>query len=193
MRPIPRNSWGGASQALTALRAGRWFDLYGRPAELVILLQRWCDAIIEQQTFRQQLDPLSGRFTATDPSGYSPAALLFMDATWRLCGVREEQDVLHWNVRPGHSATQDANFAVSLSDGKLAALHYAKQGARLLLNNRQLASVQGGTVRVITSKDGLLQELVGVASSPQRIMLSRPGNPPLHLIVSPNERQSVSA
>ena len=31
VRPIPRNSWGGASQALTALRAGRWFDHYGRP------------------------------------------------------------------------------------------------------------------------------------------------------------------
>ncbi len=33
VRPIPRNSWGGASQALTALRAGRWFDHYHRPAE----------------------------------------------------------------------------------------------------------------------------------------------------------------
>jgi hypothetical protein len=32
VRPIPRNSW-GAAQALTALRATRWFDHYGRSAE----------------------------------------------------------------------------------------------------------------------------------------------------------------
>ncbi|HKR27919.1 MAG TPA: hypothetical protein VJS11_10700, partial [Acidobacteriaceae bacterium] len=30
VRPIPRNSWGGASQALTALRAPRWMEHYGK-------------------------------------------------------------------------------------------------------------------------------------------------------------------
>ena len=34
VRPIPRNSWGGASQALTALRAPRWMAYYGKQAEL---------------------------------------------------------------------------------------------------------------------------------------------------------------
>jgi hypothetical protein len=33
VRPIPKNSWGGPSQALTALRAPRWMDHYGRSAE----------------------------------------------------------------------------------------------------------------------------------------------------------------
>ena len=62
VRPIPRNSWGGASQALTALRAGRWFDHYGRSAELGVMMDRWCEAIQRDMTFRQQIDPLNGVF-----------------------------------------------------------------------------------------------------------------------------------
>src|SRR5260370_1827336 len=34
VRPIPRNTWGGPSQALTALRVIRWFNHYARAAEL---------------------------------------------------------------------------------------------------------------------------------------------------------------
>ena len=40
VRPIPHNSWGGASQALTALRAPRWMDYYGRSEELGYLMQQ---------------------------------------------------------------------------------------------------------------------------------------------------------
>jgi hypothetical protein len=61
VRPIPRNSWGGASQALTALRAGRWLDYYGHPAESAIMMDRWCEALQRDTGFRQQLDPSPGR------------------------------------------------------------------------------------------------------------------------------------
>ena len=79
VRPIPRNSWGGASQALTALRAPRWMTHYGKQAELKYLMQRWCEAIIREGDFRQQMAPLSGQFTEQDPGGYSPAALVFLE------------------------------------------------------------------------------------------------------------------
>lgn len=70
VRPIPRNSWGGASQTLTALRAGRWFDHYGRSAEFTLMMDRWCEAIQRDMSFRQQMDPLTGAFTIEDkPSG----------------------------------------------------------------------------------------------------------------------------
>ena len=46
VRPIPRNSWGGASQALTALRAPRWMAYYGKQAELTHMMQQWCAAIM---------------------------------------------------------------------------------------------------------------------------------------------------
>jgi hypothetical protein len=84
VRPIPRNSWGGASQALTALRAPRWMAYYGKQAELTHMMQQWCAAILRHSEFRQQMDPLTGDFTQPDPGGYSPAALVFLDFARRL-------------------------------------------------------------------------------------------------------------
>jgi hypothetical protein len=95
VRPIPRNSWGGASQALTALRAPRWMAYYGKQAELTHMMQQWCSAIMRHapeaqssaemvKLFRQQMDPLTGEFTQNDPGGYSPCALTFLDFARRL-------------------------------------------------------------------------------------------------------------
>jgi len=78
VRPIPRNSWGSASQALTALRAPRWMAHYGKSAELRQLMHQWCIAILRNDDFRQQMDPLTGEFTLPDPGGYSPTALVFL-------------------------------------------------------------------------------------------------------------------
>ena len=87
VRPIPRNSWGGASQALTALRAPRWMAYYGKQAEMTHLMQQWCEAMMRHTEFRQQMDPVSGEFTQADPGGYSPAALAFLDFARRLNGA----------------------------------------------------------------------------------------------------------
>jgi hypothetical protein len=84
VRPIPPNSWGGASQALTALRAPRWMPYYGKQTELNHLMQQWCKAIMRHVEFRQQVDPLTGDFTQPEPGGYSPAALVFLEFTRRL-------------------------------------------------------------------------------------------------------------
>ena len=88
VRPIPRNSWGGASQALTALRAPRWMPHYGKQAELNQLMRQWCAAIVRDGDFRQQMDPVTGKFTQPDPGGYSPVALVFLDFTRRLRSLR---------------------------------------------------------------------------------------------------------
>jgi len=84
VRPIPRNSWGGASQALTALRTLRWMDHYGKHAEQRNLMQQWTEAILRHGEFRQQMDPLTGAFTQDDPGGYSPCALVFLTFAERL-------------------------------------------------------------------------------------------------------------
>jgi hypothetical protein len=83
VRPIPPNSWGGASQALTALRALRWMDHYGKSAELHHLMQQWVSAIRRSGGFHQQMNPLTGVFTP-DPGGYSPTALVFLEFSRRL-------------------------------------------------------------------------------------------------------------
>ncbi len=84
VRPIPRNSWGGATQALTALRTPRWMPHYGKQKELDHLMRQWVEAIARSTEFRQQMDPLTGDFTRADASGYSPAALVYLDFVRRL-------------------------------------------------------------------------------------------------------------
>ncbi|HTH54167.1 MAG TPA: hypothetical protein VL495_09460 [Edaphobacter sp.] len=84
VKPIPRNSWGGATQALTALRTVRWMDHYGKGSAQKELMQKWCEAIMRKIEFRQQMDPWTGDFTQADPSGYSPAALVFLEFARRL-------------------------------------------------------------------------------------------------------------
>jgi hypothetical protein len=84
VRPIPRNSWGGASQALTALRTLRWMEHYGKARELRVLMAAWCEAIVRAGAFCQQMDPESGVFTQPDPGGYSPCALVFLHFAQRL-------------------------------------------------------------------------------------------------------------
>jgi len=84
VRPIPRNSWGGATQALTALRAPRWMEHYGKGAEMRVMMHAWVEAISRHIEFRQQMDPWTGDFTRADASGYSPAALVYLDFIRRL-------------------------------------------------------------------------------------------------------------
>ncbi len=57
---------------------------YGKQAELNHMMQQWCEAINRHTEFRQQMDPLTGDFTQADPSGYSPAALVFLEFARRL-------------------------------------------------------------------------------------------------------------
>jgi hypothetical protein len=87
VRPIPRTSWGGASQALTALRTLRWMEHYGKARELRVLMQAWCEAIVRAGLFCQQMDPDTGTFTLPDPGGYSPCALVFLQFAQRLRGL----------------------------------------------------------------------------------------------------------
>ena len=91
VRPLPYNSWGGPSQALTALRTLRWMEHYGQGAAQRVVMERWCEAIL-RGGFYQQIDPDTGAFTASpypgvNPAmfnGYSPAALAFLHFAERL-------------------------------------------------------------------------------------------------------------
>lgn len=183
VRPIPRNSWGGAAQALTALRAPRWMEHYGKPAELAHLMQRWMDAIRQAGAFRQQMDPLSGVFTE-DAGGYSPAALVFFDFLWRLSGVREQHDLLEWNVRP--PAKGRATFAAKIP-AAAAELRYGVQDAELWLSGQRIATVSG-VIRVTTTRTGELREAVGIAENAAPVKIRSASGAEIQFHLAPNER-----
>ncbi len=190
VRPIPRNSWGGASQALTALRAPRWMEFYGRTVELAQMMEAWTKALIKDGTFRQQLDPSSGVFTEGGSKGYSPAALVLLEYTWRLAGIREDGDRVEWNVRPDCPAAQGAKFSLKLKRGRPAQMRYTKDGAELEMNGKKLATVTG-TARVVTQWDGTGIEVIGTMPQEQAVTITRSRIGTETLKVGPNEKVRI--
>jgi hypothetical protein len=185
VRPIPRNSWGGASQALTALRAPRWMEHYGKPADLAHLMQQWVAALLRAPDFRQQMDPMTGEFTDGAP-GYSPAALVLIDFTWRLAGVRRlNADTLEWNIRPGF-AGNDATFRLRVSPTLIAEIKYSPTGAELRLNSRLIYRVSG-TVRLETTPEGVLLYEIGIADAPSDVHLRSVHGKSRHFTIRPDQ------
>jgi len=84
VKPIPQNCWGGASQALTALRTPRWFDHYGRFEDHKHLMRQWVEVIMRSPYFMQQIDPWTGEFTECKTRDYSPCMLVLVDFVDRL-------------------------------------------------------------------------------------------------------------
>lgn len=91
VRPIQLDSWCGASQALTALRAPRWMEYYGKHHELAQLMRQWVFAINasgeQEGNLCEQLDPVTGEYTPGSRNGYSPAALVYLSFVKRLNGT----------------------------------------------------------------------------------------------------------
>ena len=183
VRPIERNSWGGPSQALTALRTPRWMEHYGKPADLAHLMRQWTNAIGVEGTFLQQMDPADGTFTE-DTGDYSPAALVCLDFTWRLAGVRQLGDVLEWNVRPP-AAGVSASYRLKLSPTRVAEIRYASGRAELLLNDR-LQCATSGTIRLITDVDGRPHWAAGIDDKPGRVVLTFVSGQTITAEVQPN-------
>lgn len=183
VRPIPRNSWGGPSQALTALRAPRWMEHYGKPADLAHLMQRWTEAILREGKFLQQMDPIDGTFTE-DLGDYSPAALVFLDFTWRLAGVRREGETLEWNVRPPSDEFR-SRFRLRVTPTRVAEIRYAEGRAELIINDT-LQYTTSDTVRLVTDLDGRLRFVTGIAAAETRTVLEGPSGERTEFSAQPN-------
>jgi len=182
VRDIPRNSWGGASQALTALRAPRWFDHYGKSTDLVYMMGKWIQALVKSDGFRQQIDPWSGEFTPAG-DGYSPAMLVMLDYTQRLYGVRQEGNLLEWSCLLPETATR-SSFSLQTSGGKLE-LNIDQNAAHLKIAGQVVANVQGAC-RIVTNNQGQLIRIIGICPQPVAITINRPGRENLYLKLNPD-------
>ena len=81
----PGNSWGFYTQGLTALRALRWMDHYGKSADLEYIMERWVHALSSSDDIRfsQELHPITGR-PSTSSRWYSSVMLFYVWACRRL-------------------------------------------------------------------------------------------------------------
>lgn len=189
VRPIPRNSWGGPSQALTALRAPRWMEHYGKPADLAYLMSQWNSAILRNGDFLQQMDPVDGTFTP-DQGDYSPAALVFLDFTWRLSGVRRVDDALEWNLRPPADAVR-SSFRLRVTPTRVAEIRYASGRGELFINDT-IQYATASTVRLVTDLEGNLRSASGIAREAMPVVLERASGETIELTVQPNASRSLT-
>jgi hypothetical protein len=191
VRPIPRNSWGGASQALTALRAPRWMEHYWKPTALAHMMQQWVKAILAASGgLRQQMDPLTGEFSMADPSGYSPAALVLLDYTWRLYGVRREGDTIEWNCRRPEASAR-TEFSVNTPHGT-AVLRHSKEESVLTIAGKTILRVVG-TVRVVTDEYGKTPIFQGIQMQDAKVMAYWPDGSSRILTVPPDMNVVVTS
>ena len=151
-------------------------------------MERWCEAIQRDMTFRQQLDPLTGEFAREGPPNYSPTALMMLDYTWRLAGAREERDSLEWNVRLGHPAARSALFRMRTDSDRAAEIRYDRRGAELRLAGKTLCRFDSGIARLVTDSRGMPKELVGISEQPQKVAIRLNEHPQREIEVQPNER-----
>ncbi len=171
IRPTGRNSWGGASQALTALRTPRWMERYGQFAAFAHLARQWSEAVVRSGDFLQQVDPWTGD-ASKDRGAYSPAALVLFDFTRRLYGVIRAGDSLEWNCRLPDGAKR--SVATLATPGGEARLETTPAKSVLSLAGKPLMEVEG-EARVVTSLDGSPRSLVGTAQGNVRAKIGRAG------------------
>lgn len=79
------NSWGGASNFLSLIRAPHAFECHHRYVELTWVLQPILSSLSKAKRFAQAVSPWTGDegFTET----YSPSILCLLDYVERLCGI----------------------------------------------------------------------------------------------------------
>ncbi|OPG99679.1 hypothetical protein B2I21_01425 [Chryseobacterium mucoviscidosis] len=79
------NSWGGASNFLSLIRAPHAFEYHHRYVELSWVMQPILSSLSKAKRFAQALSPWTGEegFTET----YSPSMLCLLDYVERLCGI----------------------------------------------------------------------------------------------------------
>lgn len=82
---LPGNSWGFYSQALTALRAMRWMDHYGKGDDLESIMEAWVSAFVnsKEMKFSQELHPITGELSQSS-QWYSSSMLFFLHSVKRL-------------------------------------------------------------------------------------------------------------
>ena len=148
------NSWGGASQALEALRAPLWLEFYQRFDVLEEIMRRWLEALMACDAFRQQMNPFNGAFNTTER--YSPSMLVLTDFIARRHGVKYAENGILWGTA---SVPQSAahSFETRIGGHRYRLEH--QNGASRLWVDGRLAAVAQGAGRVLTDWQGRVREI----------------------------------
>ncbi|SLJ96383.1 MULTISPECIES: MGH1-like glycoside hydrolase domain-containing protein [unclassified Paenibacillus] len=160
------NSWGGASNFLSLIRAPHAFEYHHRYVELTWVLQPILSSLSKATRFAQALSPWTGEegFTET----YSPSILCLLDYVERLCGIMPVGSDQLWftgllPIDMDHGEEIAGHTAYSRT---VSGLHF-----ELVNTPEQVTVYQDGKIlmegpagiRLITDQGGHLEGVIGMS------------------------------
>jgi hypothetical protein len=159
------NTWAGAVNFLSLIRAPQAFEQHGRYVELTWILQPIVSAISRMKRFGQCLSPWTGEegFTET----YSPAILCVLDYIERLCGIVPTPEGELWftalmpQTRDHGVKLADETAYTRNVDGVRFELHNTHQTCVIYREGELLCEFPAG-VRIVTDRAGKVRKVIGM-------------------------------
>ncbi|QOS78583.1 hypothetical protein JNUCC31_28395 [Paenibacillus sp. JNUCC31] len=160
------NSWGGASNFLSLIRAPHAFEYHHRYVELTWVLQPILSSFSKAKRFAQALSPWTGEEGFTE--NYSPSILCLLDYVERLCGIMpvgSDQlwftgllpiDMDHGEEVTGHTAYSRTVNGVHFELVNTPERVMVYQGGNVLMEGP-------AGIRLITDRSGHLNGIIGMS------------------------------
>lgn len=163
------NTWCGATNFLSLIRAPHAFEYHGRHVELTWAMQPVLNALFRAPRFAQTLSPFTGKAGFTEM--YSPSILCLLDFIERLSGIMPRPDDILWFtcLVPKQMEHRDVAHETAYRrtvDGQRFELVNNAAGSTAWRNGEVLFECPRG-VRVVTRRDGTPLSLIGMTAGGQ--------------------------
>lgn len=184
------NTWAGAVNFLSLIRAPHAFEKHGRHVELTWILQPIVSAMAHMKRFGQCLSPWTGEEGFTDT--YSPAILCVLDYIERLCGILPTPEGELWftglmpQTRDHGRKLADETAYSRIVDGAKFELHNTKEECVVYRDGKLLFAFPAG-VRVATDRAGNVLRAIGMTARPAEGWLRQSDGPNVALRLEGNE------
>jgi len=184
------NTWAGAVNFLSLIRAPHAFEKHGRHVELTWILQPIVSAMARMKRFGQCLSPWTGEEGFTDT--YSPAILCALDYIERLCGILPTPDGELWftglmpQTRDHGQKLADETAYSRIVDGVRFELYNTKEICAVYREGKLLCRFPAG-VRLVTDREGNVVRAIGMTVRPIEGWLQPSDGKPVPLRLEGNE------
>ncbi|MBD0382963.1 MGH1-like glycoside hydrolase domain-containing protein [Paenibacillus sedimenti] len=160
------NSWAGASNFLSLIRAPHAFEHHGRFVELTYVFYPLMAVFHKMTRFSQAVSPWTGEEGFTE--AYSPAILCMLDYVERLSGImpRPEDELwftglLPYAVDHGEEIANGTAYS-RIVDGVTYELVNTLEESVVYRNDRKILQFPNG-LRAVTNRQGNLKSIIGMS------------------------------
>ena len=179
-RNIPGNNWSGQPQGLTFQRSIRALENYGHFAELTMIGKTFLQVLSDSMKFTQQFYPFQKTINNSQ-DGYGPSILSTLEFISRFYGTHITQDKIYWSSIDN---IYDYNYKQRWNNIELKIQTKKDDLVTCFINEEKIASFTSG-VRLVTTINGQLIEIVGITNKHKEIKVDYKGNS-YFLVVKPN-------